>query len=124
MTNELRLAIRLFRIYRNVTPKQLGQKLKLSRGAISKIEVGPSTLTPERLQMVAEGLDTTPAVLYMIADRIDCSRPKSIKNFMAIQQTDEDYNEIMRRHRKEAAEDRERYKNRNIGRNRYRAKGA
>lgn len=62
-TNQLASNIRKAREYRNYTQEYLAFKLSISQNAYSKIELGHTKLTVDRLFQIAEVLEVDPVVM-------------------------------------------------------------
>lgn len=60
--------IRKIREYRNYTQEYLAAKLRISQNAYSKIELGHTKITVDRLFRIADVLEVDPVVVLNIED--------------------------------------------------------
>ncbi len=74
MLNE---ALRLIRIFHDMTAKQLAEKLGISEAMLSKIEKNKSQPSIKLLRRYAEVFNTTESALLMFADNLDEKKQRS-----------------------------------------------
>ncbi len=74
MLNE---ALRLIRVFHDMSAKQLAEKLSISEAMLSKIEKNKAKPSIELLRKYAEIFNTTESALLMFADNLDEKHQRS-----------------------------------------------